>query len=429
MWSKRIFTKVAASVSRGYNLHEYQSLLLLKKFDIPTPLNRVAFTPKEAKDIAEEICGNDVVLKAQILAGGRGKGDFVPNGFHGGVHIIPQDKVQSTADSMIGKILVTKQTGSQGKPCDKVLVMRKLILSQEFYLAFLLDRKFGGPVLVFSTRGGMDIEDVAAKEPNEIHKIPISLHKKITPEVALEVSRKLGFDSSRDEEIKNLLTNLYNCFTKNDLLLLEINPLGVTHDEQIVVCDAKLNFDDNAIFRQQETHDSRDLRQENRDELVAHDAGLSYITMDGTIGCLVNGAGLAMATMDLIKLKGGSPANFLDVGGGAQEDQIVSALQILQTNSNVDSVLINIFGGIMRCDIIAHGLVTAVEKVNFKKPIVARLCGTNWEEAKEIISKSNISAIYELDEEAAVQKVVAVSRILRLSKEADLDVGFHYKME
>ena len=211
--------------------------------------------------------------------------------------------------------------------------------------------------------------------------------------------------------------------------MLEINPLGVTDNSDIIVCDAKLNFDDNAIFRQEDTHNARDLRQENNDELEAHEAGLSYISMDGSIGCLVNGAGLAMATMDLIKLLGGNPANFLDVGGGAQESQIVSALKILETNPNVDSVLINIFGGIMRCDIIAHGLITAVEKINFKKPIVARLCGTNWQEAKEIIAKSNINAIYEMEEEAAVKKVVAVSKILTTAKEAGLEVEFKYKME
>ena len=429
MWSRRLCKNLGAQLLRNYNLHEYQSLLLLQKFGIPTPINKVAFTAAEARDVAREIGDKDVVVKAQVLAGGRGKGKFSPNGFQGGVHIVSQDQVLSTADNMIGKFLITKQTGSQGKPCDKVIVMQKLRLSKEFYLAFLLDRKFGGPVLVFSQRGGMDIEEVASKEPKEIHKIPISLQHHITSEIASEVTKKLGFSHSRALEIKELLTNLYSCFTKNDLLMLEINPLGITDDDKIVVCDAKLNFDDNAIYRQKESHDSRDLKQENMDELVAHDAGLSYISMDGSIGCLVNGAGLAMATMDLIKLMGGSPANFLDVGGGAQEDQIVSALQILQTNSNVDSVLINIFGGIMRCDIIAHGLITAVEKVHFKKPIVARLCGTNWEEAKEIISKSSISAIYEPDEEAAVKKVVAVSKITRLSKQAGLDVIFNSKME
>ena len=429
MWTKRILTNLASSVCRNYNLHEYQSLLLLKSFGVPTPFNKVAFTALEAREIANQIGEDDVVVKAQVLAGGRGKGKFVPGGFEGGVHIIPQSEVHSVADNMIGKTLVTKQTGSAGKPCDKVLVMKKLTLSKEFYLALLLDRKFGGPVLVYSRRGGMDIEEVAAKEPHEIHKIPISLHFGITDKVAEEVTTNLGFPSTKTSEIGGILKSLYKCFTEKDLLLLEINPLGVTDNSDIIVCDAKLNFDDNAIFRQEDTHNARDLRQENNDELEAHEAGLSYISMDGSIGCLVNGAGLAMATMDLIKLLGGNPANFLDVGGGAQESQIVSALKILETNPNVDSVLINIFGGIMRCDIIAHGLITAVEKINFKKPIVARLCGTNWQEAKEIIAKSNINAIYEMEEEAAVKKVVAVSKILTTAKEAGLEVEFKYKME
>ena len=429
MWSKRAFKLLSSPVSRFYNLHEYQSLLLLKSFGIPTPFNKVAFTATEARDIAEEMGDKEIVIKAQVLAGGRGKGTFEPNGFQGGVHIIPPTSVFDVASHMIGKTLVTKQTGSDGKPCDKVLVMKKLLLAKEFYLAFLLDRKFGGPVLVYSKRGGMDIEEVAAKEPNEIHKIPISLRKGITSEISSEVTSNLGFSAEKSSEIHSLITNLYKVFNEKDLLLLEINPLGVTHDNDIVVCDAKLNFDDNAIFRQEAAHSSRDLRQENLDELEAHDAGLSYISMDGSIGCLVNGAGLAMATMDLIKLMGGNPANFLDVGGGAQESQIVSALKILQNKASVNAVLINIFGGIMRCDIIAHGLITAVEKVNFKKPIVARLCGTNWEEAKEIIAKSSISAIYEQDEEAAVRKAVAMSKIDRIAKKAGIDLEFRFKME
>jgi succinyl-CoA synthetase beta subunit len=429
MWSKRLYKQLVRPLFRGYNLHEYQSLYLLKSFGVPTPFNKVASSGSEAKDIAIEIGDENVVVKAQVLAGGRGKGKFIPNGFEGGVHIVSQNEVELTAESMIGKTLVTKQTGSIGKPCDKVLVMKKLILTKEFYLAFLLDRKFGGPVLVFSKHGGMDIEEVASRDPNEIFKIPISLKKGITADVSKEVTQKFGFSLDRADKIHELLVNLYRCFTEKDLLLLEINPLGITDNNQILVCDAKLNFDDNAIFRQGDTHSIRDLRQENSDELEAHNAGLSYISMDGTIGCLVNGAGLAMATMDLIKLMGGNAANFLDVGGGAQEDQIVSALTILQNNNKVDSVLINIFGGIMRCDIIANGLITAVRKINFKKPIVARLCGTNWAQAKEIITKSGVGVIYEQDEESAVHKIVSISKILRVANKAGLQLEFKYKIE
>jgi succinyl-CoA synthetase beta subunit len=310
-----------------------------------------------------------------------------------------------------------------------VLVMKKVPLEKELYLAFLLDRKFGGPVLVYSRKGGMDIEEVAARDPSEIFKVPLSLKEGVTTSIASEVTKNLSFDPSRTSEIFDLLSNMYKLFILKDLLVLEINPLGVTETGEIIVCDAKLNFDDNAIFRQDDTYSARDLRQEDMDEHEAHAAGLSYISMEGTIGCLVNGAGLAMATMDLIKLKGGSPANFLDVGGGAQEDQIVSALKILQGNKDVDSVLINIFGGIMRCDIIASGLITAINKVGFRKPIVARLCGTNWKEAKDIITQSNVGVLYEPDEESAVKKVVAVSKMLRMSREMGLELEINYNME
>jgi succinyl-CoA synthetase beta subunit len=428
MWTKISIRPIISNLRRGYNLHEYQSLSLLKSYGVETPYNKVAFSPREAQAIASEIGDANIVVKAQVLAGGRGKGKFEPGGFQGGVHIIPQSQVSVTAENMIGKLLITKQTGSSGKPCDKVLVMRKVNLSKEFYLSFLLDRKFGGPVMVYSRRGGMDIEDVAAKEPSEIFKVPISIHTGVTQEMSSEVTKNLNFPMNKSQEVFNLVSSLYKCFVEKDLLLLEINPLGVTTDGDIVVCDAKLNFDDNAIFRQKDTHQARDLRQENQDELEAHDAGLSYISMEGNIGCLVNGAGLAMATMDLIKLMGASPANFLDVGGGAQEDQIVSALKILQNNSKVETVLINIFGGIMRCDIIASGLITAVNKVNFQKPIVARLCGTNWQEAKKLILNSGVNVIYEPEEEAAVSKAVKISRILKLAKESGLEVTLKNKL-
>ena len=428
MWTNRLFRPSLFPLKRFYNLHEYQSLMLLKSFGIPTPYNKVANSVLEAQCIAKEIGDDQVVVKAQVLAGGRGKGKF-SSGVQGGVHIIPPGDVSSIARGMIGKQLVTKQTGEAGKPCNMVLVMKKVPLEKEFYLAFLLDRKFGGPVLVYSRKGGMDIEEVAARDPTEIFKVPLCLHQGITSSISEQVTQNLGFESSRKQEIFDLLSNMYKLFLLKDLLMLEINPLGLTETGEIMVCDAKLNFDDNAVFRQEDTYSARDLRQEDMDEHEAHAAGLSYISMEGTIGCLVNGAGLAMATMDLIKLKGGSPANFLDVGGGAQEDQIVSALKILQGNESVDSVLINIFGGIMRCDIIASGLIKAIEKVGFKKPIVARLCGTNWKEAKDIIAESKTSVLYEPDEEAAVKKVVAVSKMVRMSKEMNLSLEIKYKME
>mmetsp|Transcript_32848 Transcript_32848/g.32541 ORF Transcript_32848/g.32541 Transcript_32848/m.32541 type:complete len:434 (+) Transcript_32848:14-1315(+) len=406
---------------RNYNLHEYQSVEILNKFKIPTPLSFVAHSPEEAVTKALKINQPEVVVKAQVLAGGRGKGHFIPNEFKGGVHICPVASVQEIASKMIGQSLVTKQTGSKGKPCNKVMVAEKVSLKRELYLAILLDRKYGGPVIVISSKGGMDIEEVARKEPQEIHSVPINIHKGITQEVVNEVSQLLNIPKNSIEEV---IKNLYTSFVKLDMIQLEINPLGVTQDDKILICDSKLNFDENASFRQNEIYSQRDLTQENQDEIDAHKYGLSYIAMDGNIGCLVNGAGLAMATMDIIKLVGGSPANFLDVGGGAQEDQIVNALRILETNDQVDGIFINIFGGIMRCDIIAQGLVSAARKIHLTKPIVARLCGTNWREAGEILRRSDMSVITEQDEEEAVKKIVKISEIARIAKDIKVHVTY-----
>lgn len=422
-----MFTRLLKSQSllrRNYNLHEYQSIQLLNKYNVPTPLSLVANTPDEAVSQAQTIGKGDVVIKAQVLAGGRGKGHFIPSNFQGGVHIVPQESVKEIANKMLGQTLVTKQTGQYGKPCDKVMIAEKVSLKRELYLAMLLDRKFGGPVLVVSSKGGMDIEEVASKEPHEIASIPINLHTGITVDVVNAASEKLNISGHMKEQFDGILKNLYNSFTKSDMIQLEINPLGVTSDEKVLICDAKLNFDENASFRQKEIYALRDLKQENQDEIESQKWGLSYIAMDGNIGCLVNGAGLAMATMDIIKLKGGEPANFLDVGGGAQEDQIVNALRILESNSQVDGILINIFGGIMRCDIIAHGLVSAAQKISVSKPIVARLCGTNWQEAMEIMRRSNLNVICEQDEEEAVQKIVGITKIVRMAKDVHLKVSF-----
>mmetsp|Transcript_32849 Transcript_32849/g.32542 ORF Transcript_32849/g.32542 Transcript_32849/m.32542 type:complete len:423 (+) Transcript_32849:46-1314(+) len=411
-------------MSRNYNLHEYQSIQVLNKYKVPTPISLVAVTPDEAVLQAQKLGIPEVVVKAQVLAGGRGKGHFVPSQFKGGVHVCPVDNVKEIASKMIGQTLVTKQTGAKGKPCDQVMIAEKVSLKKELYLAILLDRKFGGPVLVASPKGGMDIEEVAAKEPHEIHNIAINLHKGITPDVVEKAAAALSLEKGLLGSFEEILRNLYKSFAELDMIQLEINPLGITDDNRILVCDAKLNFDENASFRQKGIYSQRDLRQENQNEIESQKHGLSYIAMDGNIGCLVNGAGLAMATMDLIKLVGGNPANFLDVGGGAQEDQIVNALRILQTNDQVDGILINIFGGIMRCDIIAHGLVSAAHKIHLTKPIVARLCGTNWQEAKEIIRRSDIDAITEQDEEEAVKKIVKISEIARIAKDIKVHVTY-----
>lgn len=409
---------------RSYNLHEYQSIELLNKYSIPTPLSFVAHSADEAFQQAIKIDKPEVVVKAQILAGGRGKGFFLPNKFQGGVHIAPVQSVHDIAAKMIGQYLVTRQTGVEGKPCDKVMISEKVNLVRELYLAILLDRKFGGPVLVISSKGGMDIEEVAAKEPHEITSIPINIHTGITADIVAKASQAFNLTGTLIAQFSDILSGLYKLFSQKDLIQLEINPLGITKDERMLICDAKLNFDENASYRQQDTYKERDIRQENNNEIEAQKFGLSYISMDGNIGCLVNGAGLAMATMDLIKLTGGEPANFLDVGGGASEEQIVNALKILETNQSVDAIMVNIFGGIMRCDIIAHGIISAAKKVNLSKPVVARLCGTNWKEASEIIKRSEVSVICENDEEEAVKKIVKIAQIKSLAKEIDVKVTF-----
>lgn len=374
--------------------------------------------------MALKLPSDQVVVKAQVLAGGRGKGRFHPNGYQGGVHLVAKQDVQAVADKMIGQTLITKQTGHVGKPCDTVLIQQKMELSKELYLALLLNREFGGPAIVCSPKGGMDIEEVAATEPDQIFTFPVPIKTGVTDELTARIANSLGLAGDQAAQLNTMLKSMYQCFLESDLVQLEINPLGVTKQGQVLVCDAKLNFDENASFRQKAVYTTRDLRQENQYELEAQKYDLSYIGMDGNIGCLVNGAGLAMATMDLIKLMGGEPANFLDVGGGAQEDQIIQALRILENNSKVDAILINIFGGIMRCDIIASGLVNAVRKIEMKKPIVARLVGTNWEKARSIIRQSGVPVITTSEEEEAVRRVVGIAEILRLAREIEIEVQF-----
>ena len=408
--------------SRAYNLHEYQSLKHMNSFGVPVPRGFLATTPEETLKAAE-LGGAEVVLKAQVLAGGRGKGTF-KNGFQGGVQVVPLGQTAEVASKMLGQNLVTKQTGKSGKPCDSLYVVEKFNLERELYLAILLDRKYGGPVIVSSTEGGMDIEDVAANTPEKILTTPVPIRTGLSTGAAETIAASLGFTGPQVSSMVTILKNLYTCFVKSDLTQLEINPLGVVSDGRIMVCDAKLNFDDNASYRQAATVAQRDARQENKYEIAAQKFELSYIGMDGTIGCLVNGAGLAMATMDVIKLFGGNPANFLDVGGGAKESQIVEALRILQENPRVEAILINIFGGIMRCDVIAAGLLSAIRKLGLNKPLVTRLKGTNLPEAMELIKSSGVRCIVTTDMEEAARKAVAMSVMARTAKEVGLNVSF-----
>lgn len=295
------------------------------------------------------------------------------------------------AESMLGKTLVTKQTGASGKPCNGVYVVEKFDINKEKYFAILMDRSFGGPVLVGSSFGGMSIEDVAKEHPEAIIKIPVNISTGITDGQAAEMARKLQFSSKEAEnQGKELIKSLFKTFIDSDCTLIEINPLAELKDGRVVACDAKVNFDDNADFRQQAIHAQRDFTQEDPREVEAHKHNLNYIGLDGSVGCMVNGAGLAMATMDLLTLFGGSPANFLDVGGSAQTDQIKAAFAILDKDPKVKSILVNIFGGIMRCDVVAEGIVQASKELAMTKPIVIRLVGTNVQQGKEIIKNSGL---------------------------------------
>jgi len=416
--------------ARSLHVHEYEAFQLLDKFNVKRPAGYVAATTDEAHQIAERLQkerpDQDFVVKAQVLAGGRGKGTFT-NGYRGGVHICTSaGEVAEAAKNMFGQVLVTKQTGPQGKPCHHVLVNERLFLRRETYFAILMDRAFGGPVLVGSSEGGMDIEEVAARSPDSIVKEPVDITQGVQQEQLERVAEAIGFDSPKTKsQAVTIFRNLYDLFIKTDATLVEINPLGESALGNTVLCiDTKLNFDDNAEFRHPELFALRDESQMDPREVTASKENLNYIGLDGNIGCLVNGAGLAMATMDCIKLFGGSPANFLDIGGGANERQVVQALKLLQNDPAVRCILVNIFGGIMRCDIIALGLINAASETGLKKPLVVRLAGTNVEEGKKLIEESGLRMVTADDLEDASQKAVRISEIMKMAELAKLKVSF-----
>jgi succinyl-CoA synthetase beta subunit len=404
-----MFSRVSVS-KRFLHLHEYQSLGVFSKFGVGVPKFTYANTPEEVRACAEQVSGGrdkKVVIKAQVLAGGRGLGHFKENGFQGGVKVASSaEEAVEISKNMIGKTLVTKQTGAAGKPCNGVLVSEFFQIAAEKYFAILMDRSFGGPVLVGSSKGGMAIEDVAHDYPDAIVKMPVDINDGLSPAQAKEMAEKIGFDGSAREDAVKTILGLYKTFIDCDCTMVEINPLSELSDGRVVVCDAKVNFDDNAAFRQKWIHDQRDRTQEDPREVEAAKYDLNYIGLDGSIGCMVNGAGLAMATMDLLKLYGGSPANFLDVGGSAQADQITAAFKILDHDPKVKSILVNIFGGIMRCDVVAEGIVQASKTLGLKKPVVVRLVGTNVEQGKKIIKDSGLK-IAALDDltQAAIKAV------------------------
>jgi succinyl-CoA synthetase beta subunit len=392
------------------NIHEYQARELLQKFDVATTRGKVAATLDEAEQIARELGDIDIVVKAQIHAGGRGKGSF-KNGFKGGVHVRKTpDEVRDVAAKMLGQILVTHQTGPSGRLVNKVLVAESADIAREIYFAVLLDRATAAPLIVASTEGGVEIEAVAAKSPEKIIREPIDPLVGLQPYQGRKLAKQLGFESSQLKNASRLFEGLYRVFIAYDCSMVEVNPLVLTSKGQVLALDAKFNFDDNALYRHPEIGAMRDIAEEDPREVEASKHDLNYIGLDGNIACLVNGAGLAMATMDIIKFYGGEPANFLDVGGGATEEQVTEAFKILIADKKVKAILVNIFGGIMKCDVIAEGVINAAKTVKLSVPLVVRLEGTNVERGKQLLKESGIELIAADDLADAAQKVVAASK-------------------
>ena len=387
---------------RRLNLHEYQSAQLMAEKGVNVPMGIAAKSVAEAVAAAAKIGDDEVVIKSQILAGGRGLGTF-KNGFQGGVHVIKTSQVEEYAGKMLGQTLVTKQSGPEGKPVDTLLLAKKMQLVNEMYFAIMLDRATLGPMIIACSEGGTSIEDLAASSPEKIIKVPISIAEGITDAQAATVVDGLkvsGDKKAAAEQIKAL----YKLFVEADCTMVEVNPLAEDADGNLIAADAKVGFDDNASFRQGPIFEKRDKTQEDPREVKAAEWDLNYVGLDGNIGCMVNGAGLAMATMDIISQYGGTPANFLDVGGGAKTEQISEAFKIITTDSRVKAILVNIFGGIMKCDVIAEGVVTAVKDTGLKIPLVVRLEGTNVEKGKEIINNSGLDIIAAEDLDDAAQK-------------------------
>ncbi|MBF0628221.1 MAG: ADP-forming succinate--CoA ligase subunit beta [Magnetococcales bacterium] len=382
------------------NIHEYQAKKILAGFGVKVPRGHVAFTADEAVAGAKELGSSVFVVKAQIHAGGRGKG--------GGVKVVKSiEEVQAEATRMLGMTLVTKQTGPAGKEVKRIYVEEGCRIARELYLGMVIDRATGRVTMMASTEGGMEIEEVAARTPEKILKEAVDPAVGFQGYQARNLAFGLGLVGPQVNKGVQFMTALYNAFVATDASLAEINPLVVTEDGDVMALDAKMNFDGNALYRHKDILALRDLDEENPLEIEASKHELNYISLDGSIGCMVNGAGLAMATMDIIKLKGSSPANFLDVGGGATTESVTAALQLILSDPNVKGVLINIFGGIMRCDVIADGVVAAARKVDVKVPLVVRLAGTNVDLGKEILRQSGLAIIPADDLDDAATKVVA----------------------
>jgi len=391
------------------NIHEYQAKELLQKFGVATTRGKVASTPQEAKQIAQELGAREIVVKAQIHAGGRGKGTFA-DGFKGGVHVCKSpEEARQIAEKMLGQTLVTHQTGPGGRIVNKVLIAESAQITREIYFAILLDRGTAMPLVVASTEGGVEIEAVAAKSPEKIIREGVDPLAGLPSFQTRKLAKRLNFESSQSKAAARLFEGLYQAFIGCDCSMVEINPLVVTAKGEVLALDAKFNFDDNALYRHPEIAALRDFAEEDPREVEASKHELNYIGLDGDIACLVNGAGLAMATMDIIKFYGGSPANFLDVGGSATEEQVTEAFKILIADKNVKAILVNIFGGIMRCDVIAQGIISAMKTVKLPVPLVVRLEGTNVDAGKKLIAQSGLAVIAADDLADAAKKAVAAA--------------------
>tara|TARA_B100001173_G_scaffold47505_1_gene38189 strand:- start:416 stop:1576 length:1161 start_codon:yes stop_codon:yes gene_type:complete len=381
------------------NIHEHQAKKILKKYGAPVPEGVHGFSVAEIVDKAKNLNTKKFVLKAQIHAGGRGKA--------GGIKILNNiDELKVASAELLGKKLITPQTGIDGKEVKRIYVEESSEISKEFYLSCIVDRATSKIAFISSDQGGMDIEEVAKNNPEKIITTRIDFHTEIKHEDCEEVIKIFKLNSDANNQAIKLIKSIYKLFIENDASLIEINPLILTNDNKIICLDAKINFDDNALFRNQEILSLRDLTEEEEKEIEASKHDLSYIKLDGNIGCMVNGAGLAMATMDIIKLYGEEPANFLDVGGGASKEKVSAAFKIILSDRNVKGILINIFGGIMRCDILAQGVVDAANEININVPLVVRLAGTKFEEGKKILDNSGLKIISASDLSDAAKKIV-----------------------
>jgi succinyl-CoA synthetase beta subunit len=383
-------------------IHEYQGKEILREYGVAVPAGKACFSVDEAVAAAESIGGEKWVVKAQIHAGGRGKG--------GGVKLADSlDEVRSHAEEILGMTLVTHQTGPEGKEVKRLLVEAGAPIKDELYVGLVVDRVTQRITVMASSEGGTEIETVAAETPELIHKVMVDPKTGLTEAEAVSLAAKIGIPDNLTAEAGKLMQALYQMFWDKDASLAEINPLIVTSDGRVMALDAKINFDESAMYRHPELEELRDLDEEDIDEIEASKFGLNYISLDGTIGCLVNGAGLAMATMDIIKLYGASPANFLDVGGGATTEQVTEAFKIMLKNANLKAILVNIFGGIMRCDVVAEGLVNAAREVDLSVPLVVRLEGTNVDKGRQILADSGISVINATTMADAAEKVAAAA--------------------